>query len=175
MTRILEDECASWHPWSREVVMTMLDAQDLVPEAYPTVAAALWQPERRLMLAVLEDAIEAYLGNAGALRGIRRARFREAASWFRSEDTEWPFSFVNICDACGLAADVIRRQLGRRIRSQVLGVSGNPAGWGGSSWAGTLELGGRTYTRPSGSTWSWNSGLPSFDQRASSRGGNLTA
>jgi len=155
--------------------MTTLDAQDLVPEAYPTVAAALWQPERRLMIAVLEAAIEAYLDNAGAPRSIRLARFREAASWFCSEDTEWPFSFVNICEACGLDAGVIRRQLGRRVQAHVLGTSGKPGGWQGSSWTGALEVGRRTYTRPSGSTWSWNSGVPSFVQRASARGGNLTA
>jgi len=152
-----------------------MDAQDLVPEPYPTVAAALWQPERRLMLAVLEDAIFDCLANAGALRGIRLARFKDASDWFRSDETDWLYSFANICDACGLDAAVIRRQLGRRIRDQLLGTSGKPGGWGGSSWTGSLAVGGRTYMRPSGSTWSWNSGVPSFDQRASSRGGNLTA
>ena len=156
--------------------MTTLDAEALVPESYPTVAAALWQPERRLMLAVLEDAIDAYLGNAGAPRGIRLARFKEASNWFRSEDTEWPFSFVNICDACGLDAATIRRMLRRRVlAAQLLGTSGKPGGWGGSPWTGSLTVGGRTYTRPSGSTWSWNSGVPSVDQRASAGGGNLTA
>ena len=82
--------------------MTTLDAQALVPEQAPTVAAALWQPERRLMLAVLEDALCDCLENAGALRGIRLARFRQASDWFRSDDTSWPYSFVNICEACGL-------------------------------------------------------------------------
>lgn len=157
--------------------MTTLDAEALVPESVPTIAAALWQPERRLMLAVLDDAIDSYLGNAGAPRGIRLARFREASSWFRSEDTEWPFSFVNICDACGLDAATIRRVLRERIRirAQAVGASGNPGGWGGSSAAGSFVVGGRTYTRPSGSTWSWNSGVPSMDQRASVGGGNLIA
>lgn len=155
--------------------MTTLDAQNLVPEAYPTIAAALWQPERRLMLAVLENAIDAYLGNAGSLRGIRLARYREASDWFRSGDTDWPFSFVRICEACGLDPVLVRRMLVRSIRAQVLGTSGKPGGWGGRSWTGGLTVGGRTYTRPSGSTWSWNSGVPSVVQRASSRGGNLTA
>jgi hypothetical protein len=61
MACILESQGARWHLGSREVVMTTLDAEAIVPESYPTVAAALWQPERRLMLAVLEDAIDCYL------------------------------------------------------------------------------------------------------------------
>lgn len=155
--------------------MTTLEAQAFIPESTPTVAAALWQPERRLMLAVLEDALCDWLANAGAPRGIRLARFRQASDWFRSEDTSWPYSFVNICEACGLDAALIRRRLVRRIRDQVMGESGKPGGWGGNSFTGRWTVGGRTYTRPSASTWSWNSGVPSFDQRAISRGGNLTA
>jgi len=122
--------------------MTTLDAQAIVPESYPTVAAALWQPERRLMLAVLEDAIDAYLDNVGAPRGNRRVRFNEAASWFRSNDTEWPFSFVCICDALGIDPALIRRMLVRRLPRPVVS------------------------TRPPDSLWSWRSTLPSFDQLA---------
>lgn len=155
--------------------MTTLAAADIVSEAYPTVAAALWQPERRLMLAVLEDALETYLTHLTSVRGIGRARFAEVANWFRAEDTKWPFSFVNICDACGLDAAVIRRMLARRLKAHMLGTSGKPSGWGGSSRSAWTVPGGRTYTRPSGSTWSWNSGVPSVDQWAISRGGNLTA
>jgi hypothetical protein len=95
--------------------MTTLDAAAIVPESYPTVAAALWQPERRLMLAVLEDAIDGYVANGGAVRGIRRVRFEEAARWFRANDTEWPFSFVCICDALGIDPAVIRRMLVRQV------------------------------------------------------------
>jgi hypothetical protein len=155
--------------------MTTLAAADIVPEPFPTVVAARWQPERRLMIAVLEDALETYLATMGALRGIRRVRFTEAAAWFRSDDTEWPFSFVNICQACGFDAPTIRRTLVRRLQAHMLGTRGNPGGWGGSAWTGGAASGGSTYTRPSGSTWRWNSGLPSVDQRASSRGGNATA
>jgi len=155
--------------------MTTQAVAPIVPEPYPTVAAARWQPERRLMIAVLEDAIETYLATMGAVRGIRRARFAEVADWLRRDERGWPFSFVNICEACALDAPTIRRVLARRLRAYVLGTSGNPAGWGGSASSAWTVPGGRTYTRPSGSTWSWNSGLPSLDQRASSRGGNLTA
>ena len=155
--------------------MVTPERHELVPEIHPTVVVALWQPERRLMLAVLEDALCDCLANAGALRGIRLSRFRHASDWFRSDDRVWPFSFVNICEACNLDAAQIRRLLVRKIRDQVLGEIGKSGGWGGSSSAGSWTSGGRTYTRPSGSIWTWNSALPSVDQRASSRGGNLSA
>lgn len=150
-------------------------AADIVPEPYPTIAAATWQPERRLMIAVLEDAIECWLANLSAARGIRRARFAEVAAWFRAEDRAWPFSFVNICDACSLDPAVIRRMLARKLRAHMLGTSGKPAGWGGSSAPAWSVPGGRTYTRPSGSIWKWNVGVPSRDQLASVAGGNATA
>ena len=142
--------------------MTTLDAQNLLAEFPPTVAAALWQPERCLMLAVLEDAIHDCLVNVGAPRGIRLARFKEASDWFRSDDTGWPYSFVNICNACGLDAAVIRRQLGRCIRDLVLRPGPH------DSWTGSLTLGGRTYTRPLSSIWSWRS-VQSFESGAPAR------
>lgn len=122
--------------------MTTLDAQAIVPESYPTVAAALWQPERRLMLAVLEDAIDAYVDNVGAPRGNRRVRFNEAASWFRSNDTEWPFSFVCICDALGIDPAVIRRMLVRQVPPPEVS---NP---------------------PPDSVWDWKLALLSVERRA---------
>jgi hypothetical protein len=130
-------------PRKQEVVMTTLDAAAIVPESYPTVAAALWQPERRLMLAVLEDAIDVYLADFGAPRGIRRARFNDAARWFQSNDTEWPFSFVCICDALDIDPAVIRRLLVRQLPRPGL------------------------VTRPPDSIWDWKLSLPSFERLAS--------
>ena len=36
---------------------------------------------------------------------------REAEEWMRQNDTEWPFSFVNICAVLGIEPDYIRRGL----------------------------------------------------------------
>lgn len=63
--------------------------------------------ERALMLAVLEDAIRCYLEPP---RGAIRIQ-REAENWIFNGDESWPFSFVNICDALGLAAGPMRRKL----------------------------------------------------------------
>jgi hypothetical protein len=64
-------------------------------------------PERRLMLAVLLDAI------AQLRRGPGPAR--EAEQWIHAgdEDADWPFSFVSVCHALGLDPGYMRGGLVR--------------------------------------------------------------
>jgi hypothetical protein len=71
------------------------------------------QPEKRLMLAVLEDAVGTFQKYATA--NTRRARrlFTEAEEWFSSEETQWPFAFVNVCQALGLEPLYLRAGLQR--------------------------------------------------------------
>src|SRR5262249_8835389 len=66
--------------------------------------------ERALMLAVLEDAVHCLAGELGP-SSERPTLAAEARAWFMTSDPRWPFSFVNICDALGLDADRVRRQL----------------------------------------------------------------
>lgn len=88
----------------------------ILPEQvfHPTVPDS---PERNLMLAVLGDAlvqaraptITGYNGRNPD--GIRAQHQAEAVAWIMDDDTAWPFSFVNICDRCGIEPDAIRRTL----------------------------------------------------------------
>jgi len=71
------------------------------------------QPERRLMLSVLRDALGIFRKDARAGDRSGRRRFAEAERWFASNEHEWPFSFVNICDELGLDAPGIRARLWR--------------------------------------------------------------
>jgi hypothetical protein len=66
---------------------------------------------RALMLAVLESAMRDYQQQyVSVQRGTVRLA-REAEAWFWSEDTDWPFSFLNICDALEFQPAYFRRQL----------------------------------------------------------------
>lgn len=67
--------------------------------------------ERRLMIAVLEDAVDVYRKLAGARDNRRRALFEDAEAWLESSDRSWIFSFENICDVLGLDAGYLRRGL----------------------------------------------------------------
>lgn len=73
--------------------------------------------ERRLLLAVLEEAIRTYQRYAFA-HDPRSVTLRsQVEAWFASEDSDWPFSFVAICDALGLETTYVRAGL-RRLRER---------------------------------------------------------
>jgi hypothetical protein len=67
--------------------------------------------ERRLILAVLEDAVDVYRKYAGAREPRGQQLFREAEAWIEDRDASWLFSFQNICDVLDLDADYLRRGL----------------------------------------------------------------
>jgi len=69
--------------------------------------------ERRLMLAVLQDAVECYQKYALARDPRGRALFEDARDWIESSEREWPFSYENICEILGLNPEYIRRGLSR--------------------------------------------------------------
>jgi hypothetical protein len=71
-------------------------------------------PEKRLLLAVLEEAVGTYQRYASAPRLDRRNRaaLADVEAWFASDDSLWLYSFVAICDAVGLDATYVRSGLG---------------------------------------------------------------
>ncbi len=69
--------------------------------------------ERRLLLAVLEDGIRAFLKNARATHGRAFNLRREALSWLTTDDRSDVFAFENICEALGIDPS--------RLRQRVLG------------------------------------------------------
>ena len=79
------------------------------------------QPEKRLMLAVLEDAVTSYQRYALAESAAGRAEFDEAWAWMGLDDHRWPYSFLNVCRALDLDPSCIRRGLSRwRARQAAL-------------------------------------------------------
>ncbi|MEO7434632.1 MAG: hypothetical protein ABI080_04030 [Candidatus Binatia bacterium] len=66
------------------------------------------QPERRLFCAILVDAIVRFRHLAAAPRHVRRELI-EAERWIRSDDRQWPCSFVNVCEALDIAYEPLRR------------------------------------------------------------------
>jgi hypothetical protein len=67
--------------------------------------------ERRLMIAVLEDAVDVYRKQAGATDPRGRELFHAAEVWIEDPDRTWLFSFQNICDVLDIDADYLRRGL----------------------------------------------------------------
>ena len=69
------------------------------------------EPERTLLLAILEDGVRCYQENIYASGGKRRALFEEARDWLFSDDTGWFCSFVSVCTLLNLEPNYIRRGL----------------------------------------------------------------
>ena len=67
--------------------------------------------EERLMLAVLQDAVECFQKHAMAEYLWERKLFQEAEDWILERNSDWLFSFKNICQALRLNPDYIRRGL----------------------------------------------------------------
>ena len=93
--------------WSEEI---------LTPEQFfPSVmdSSVAWSGERKLLLAVLQDAVASFFRyqHDSSTRGKRL--FREIHEWFWSTDRQWLCSFESICDNLQLDADYIRRGLKR--------------------------------------------------------------
>ena len=65
--------------------------------------------EKRLMLAVLQDALDCYQKYAFAKDGHGRQLFSDADGWISCEDREWYFSFENICETLEINPDYLRR------------------------------------------------------------------
>jgi hypothetical protein len=70
-------------------------------------------PARRLLFAVLEDAVHLFQTHATASRPHGRRLFVETERWIASDDTSWPFAFVRVCHELGLDAASLRAGLWR--------------------------------------------------------------
>jgi hypothetical protein len=70
------------------------------------------QPELRLMAAVLEDAISCLSIKTRSATARQQKQIDSAWEWFAAEDdSEWIFSFKNICEALGIDPAYLRRGL----------------------------------------------------------------
>src|SRR5262245_2126810 len=67
--------------------------------------------EERLMLAVLENAVEYFQKYVLARKPSGKQLFQEAEEWFLDKENEALYSFENICETLGLHPDPIRKGL----------------------------------------------------------------
>jgi hypothetical protein len=75
------------------------------------------EPERVLMLAVLQDAIGCFQEHLGAKCKRKQAMYNDAAQWISSTDRSYLFSFENVCDALGFDPGYMRDGLARWQRT----------------------------------------------------------
>jgi len=96
-----------------------LPTQTIVPESYLADVRAFGEPELRLRLAVLEEALRDYQHHLFARTPRGRALYADALAWFASGDRSQPYAFERVCDALLLAPATVRACL-RRWRTAQL-------------------------------------------------------
>lgn len=105
-----------------EKVASLFQPDVLLPAQYfETVRTrASLEPEKRLMLAVLEDAVLCFQKGSFAGDRRRKALFPDAEEWIMEENSDWPFSFENICEVFGISPAYLRQGLLRWKRKKLL-------------------------------------------------------
>ena len=71
----------------------------------------LLEPEKRLMLAILEDAVNCFQENLSAESGKRKILFDDVEQWIHADGSDWVFSFDHICEALGFTPAYVRQGL----------------------------------------------------------------
>jgi hypothetical protein len=87
-----------------------------VDPTYETIVEGVYKKniregEERLMLAVLESAVEDFQKYVLARHASGKKLFQQAEEWFLDKDSEEAFSFQGICETLGLHPEPIRKGL----------------------------------------------------------------
>ena len=99
----------------------MFEPDTLLPEQFFSILGRKpLQGEKRLLLAMLEDAVHCFQTYLLARKPHERRLFQEAQEWIESTDTHWFFSFENICDILGIHPGRMREALQEWREKQLL-------------------------------------------------------
>lgn len=86
---------------------------------------SVMRPIKRLMLAILEDALRCLQKHADAKSGARRLMYWEAEQWLCSESGNALFSFTMVCETLGIEPEYLRSGLLQWRRMQPRGELGH--------------------------------------------------
>lgn len=108
-----------------EKVTSLFQPDTLLPAQYLETfrRKAPLEPEKRLMLSVLEDAVACFQKHLFSRDPRGRALFRNAEEWIEEEDSDWLFSFENICEVLDLDPHYVRQGL---LRWKERSLAGRP-------------------------------------------------
>jgi len=101
------------NPAVEDKVFSLFQPDVLIPGQFmaTTKSKTHREPEQRLILAVLEDAVWCFQNGVRSKDKKKQELYREAEEWLLEEGSRWLFSFNEICDLLGLESKYIRKQL----------------------------------------------------------------
>ena len=82
-------------------------------------------PEKRLMIAVLHDALDCLYKYRFATDKHALRLFHETREWFLSEEADWPYAFESICSVLDLDSTAVRQRLAVESASLISTGTGN--------------------------------------------------
>jgi hypothetical protein len=111
--------------WENGVMGTLLVPDVITPEQFYDSRHddGAIAPVKRLMMAVLEDALRCFQNNSNAATGPRKRLFAEAEQWLCGETGDGPFSFDTVCETLGIEPDFLRGGLRQWRAQQLAGVA----------------------------------------------------
>ena len=94
---------------------SLFEPDTVMPDQYLETFRRLThlEPEKRLMLALLEDGVACFQKYATARDGHGKRYFQETEEWVLEEPNERLYSFANVCETLGLDAGYLRQGLMR--------------------------------------------------------------
>jgi len=70
-----------------------------------------WTNQKDLAAGVLKQAAQDLRRFNTATSAVERELYLDAYSWLTSDDSSWPFSFLNVCQLLNLTPDIVRQEL----------------------------------------------------------------
>ena len=102
-------------------VFSLFEPDALLPIQYfdTFVRKIPLEPEKRLMWAILQDAIDDFQSRIARQNGTPNTDGGEVEEWILERDARWLFSFPNICEMLGIDPEYLRRGLVRWKEKQL--------------------------------------------------------
>jgi len=100
---------------AEEKTGSLFQPDTLVPSQYLENfrGKAHLEPEKSFMLAILEYAVASFQKHIFARDSKGKAIFDETEDWILEENSEWIFSFENVCEVLGFNPSYVRQGLMR--------------------------------------------------------------
>jgi hypothetical protein len=111
--------------WENGVPVTIVVPDVLTPGQYYDARrnGSATAPVKRLMMAVLEDALRCFQNHSEAKSRPRKRLYNEAEQWLCGEEGDGPFSFATVCETLGIEPAFLRSGLRQWRKEQMAGVS----------------------------------------------------
>jgi hypothetical protein len=130
---LAEKATTSFHPGRRgpvtdEGVGSLFQPDSLLLEQYFDTLRrkTVLEPEKKLMLAILKDAVSTFQTYLFAANVKSTRRFEQAKDWIVATDGDWVFSFGNICEHLGLNPAYVRNGLLHWMENQLANQHRDP-------------------------------------------------